>query len=66
MVKLSVKASHDDGKTWVKVPVLCLGGDRVVTVAHPRAGGCVSLQASGADSKGNTVNQTVIRVYEIR
>ncbi|GAA2351609.1 serine protease [Catellatospora methionotrophica] len=66
VVKLSVKASYDDGKTWVKVPVLCLGGDWVVMVAHPRAGGFVSLQASGADSKGNTFNQTVIRAYEIR
>ncbi|WP_155369282.1 S8 family serine peptidase [Catellatospora vulcania] len=66
VVKLSVKASYDDGKTWVKVPVLCFGGDWVVMVAHPRAGGFVSLQASGADSKGNTFDQTVIRAYEIR
>ncbi|MEU8000687.1 S8 family serine peptidase [Catellatospora sp. NPDC049111] len=66
VVKLSVKASYDDGKTWVKVPVLCVGGEWVVMVAHPKAGGFVSLQATGADSKGNTFDQTVIRAYEIR
>lgn len=66
VVKLAVKASYDDGKTWVKVPVLCLGGDWVVMVAHPKAGGFVSLQATGADSRGNTFDQTVIRAYEIR
>ncbi|WP_144119871.1 S8 family peptidase [Catellatospora sichuanensis] len=66
VVKLSVKASYDDGKTWVKVPVLYLGGQWLVMVVHPKAGGFVSLQASGADAKGNTFDQTVIRAYEIR
>jgi hypothetical protein len=66
VVKLDVQASYDDGKTWTKVPVLHAGGEWLVAVTHPKAGGFVSLKASGADSNGNTFDQTVIRAYELR
>ncbi len=66
VVKLAVQASYDDGKTWKKVPLLRIGGEWVVVVAHPKAGGFVSLKAAGADSHGNTFDQTVIRAYELR
>jgi hypothetical protein len=66
VVKLTVQVSYDDGKTWKKVPVLRIAGEWFVAVAHPKAGGFVSLKASGADSHGNTFDQTVIRAYELR
>ncbi|WP_073838352.1 S8 family serine peptidase [Micromonospora sp. CB01531] len=66
VVKLAVQASYDDGKTWKKVPVLNHGGSWQVSVPHPKAGGFVSLKASGSDAMGNTFDQTVIRAYELR
>ncbi|MFU8850183.1 S8 family peptidase [Micromonospora sp. SL1-18] len=66
VVELTVQASYDDGKTWQKVPVSSHGGSWQVQVTHPKAGGFVSLKASGADAKGNTFDQTVIRAYELR
>ncbi|MEU2614911.1 S8 family serine peptidase [Micromonospora sp. NPDC007271] len=66
VVKLAVQASYDDGKTWTTVPAQKRGGSWQVQVPHPKAGGFVSLKASGADAKGNTFDQTVIRAYELR
>ncbi|WP_157744476.1 S8 family peptidase [Micromonospora viridifaciens] len=66
VVKLTVQASYDDGKTWTTVPASKHGGSWQVQVPHPKAGGFVSLKASGADAKGNTFDQTVIRAYELR
>ncbi|MEU8263902.1 S8 family serine peptidase, partial [Micromonospora sp. NPDC048999] len=66
VVKLTVRVSYDDGKTWKNVPVLHLGGSWQVQVTHPKAAGFVSLKASGTDAKGNTFDQTVIRAYELR
>ncbi len=64
--KLTVQVSYDDGKTWKNVPVSKHAGAWQVQVTHPKAGGFVSLRASGADAKGNTFDQTVIRAYELR
>ncbi|MFJ8578393.1 S8 family peptidase [Micromonospora sp. NPDC093277] len=64
--KLTVQVSYDDGKTWKTVPVLKHGGSWQVQVTHPKARGFVSLKASGADAKGNTFDQTIIRAYELR
>ncbi|BCJ71723.1 serine protease [Catellatospora sp. IY07-71] len=66
VTKLAVQVSYDDGKTWKKAPLLRFGGEWIVAVVHPKAGGFVSLKASGADSHGNTFDQTVIRAYELR
>ncbi|MDI1462373.1 S8 family serine peptidase [Catellatospora sp. KI3] len=63
--KLSVQVSFDDGKHWVKAPVLHLGGSWLVTLLHPNKAGFVSIKAAGEDSKGNTVEQTIIRAYRL-
>ncbi|MEU3456349.1 hypothetical protein ABZ671_22545, partial [Micromonospora sp. NPDC006766] len=64
--KLTVQVSYDDGKTWKNATVSNHGGSWQVQVTHPKTGGFVSLKASGADTKGNTFDQTVIRAYELR
>ncbi|MBY8871398.1 S8 family serine peptidase [Micromonospora sp. PLK6-60] len=65
LTKLSVRVSYDDGKSWKTAPVTHVGGSWRVLVPH-RAAGFVSLRAFGADAKGNTFDQTVIRAYELR
>ncbi|WP_439377423.1 S8 family serine peptidase [Amycolatopsis lexingtonensis] len=62
--KLAVEVSTDDGRTWQPTPVLRTGDHWTVAVRNP-AGGFVSLRASAADDRGNTVRQTVIRAYAV-
>ncbi|WP_418153754.1 S8 family peptidase [Actinoalloteichus caeruleus] len=60
VTELSVEVSTDDGETWEAVEVV----DGTVTVEHPEEG-FVSLRASATDSAGNSVEQTVIRSYQV-
>ncbi|WP_410674693.1 S8 family serine peptidase [Amycolatopsis sp. cmx-4-68] len=62
--KLAVETSSDDGRSWQSVPVIRTGDHWTVVVRNP-AGGFVSLRASAADDRGNTVRQTVIRAYAV-
>jgi subtilisin family serine protease len=63
----SVSVSFDGGATWVAVPTFNLFGTYTAAVWHPRGrSGFVSLRASAADTKGNTVTTTVHRAYEVR
>ncbi len=62
----TVEASFDDGRTWRRLPVAGHGDTRVATVKHPGQPGFVSLRAIAADSRGNAVEQTIIRAYAIR
>jgi hypothetical protein len=55
----TVEVSFDDGGTWHPVR---LTGD-VAPVAHPAGAGFVSVRATAADDRGNTVHHTVIRAY---
>jgi len=65
----AVEVSFDDGTTWLPVPVHRTrggeAGEWVVTVDHPAAPGFVSLRATAGDDRGNTVEQTAIRAYEL-
>lgn len=61
---LSVEISYDDGATWQLVEVVPDGSKWTVKVRHP-ASGFASLRVKAADDKGNAVNQTVIRAYQI-
>ena len=56
---LSVEVSYDDGATWSAATVR----DDAVVLTHPSTAGFVSLRATGTDTAGNTVRQTVIRAY---
>ncbi|MGM1063979.1 S8 family serine peptidase [Saccharothrix sp. Mg75] len=59
---LRVEASFDDGRSWSRVPVL----GRTALVRHPgTAGAFASLRVEGADVRGNTFRQTVLRAYRI-
>jgi subtilisin family serine protease len=60
---LTVKVSFDDGATWTKAFVIRLGNGGLAFANCPSGHGYVSLQASAADSKGNTVDETIIRAY---
>jgi hypothetical protein len=64
---LGVEASFDDGRRWTRLrggrP---RGGRDVASIAHPAGNGFVSLRASVTDDRGNTVEQTIVRAYELR
>jgi hypothetical protein len=64
----TIEASFDDGATWNEVPVRPADGGHdgfVATIRHPAGAGFVSLRASARDDRGNTVEQTTIRAYEL-
>jgi hypothetical protein len=61
--RLTVEMSYGEGKTWQRVPVTA---DQVARLNHPAGATSVSLRASAAARDGNTVKQTVIRVYTLR
>jgi subtilisin family serine protease len=54
-----VEVSYDDGRTWLPTRMNGL----TAHLTHPTGGGFVSLRATAADSRGNTVTTTVIRAY---
>lgn len=65
---ISVEVSLDDGKTWTPTrlespPVDC--GCTTSVVSLPKSGGYVSLRAKAVDSRGNAVDQTIIRAYKV-
>lgn len=61
---LTVKVSYDGGRTWKNTPVhTTANGKRSVTLTQPRTPGSVSFKATATDTKGNTVNQTMINAY---
>ena len=60
----TVEVSYDDGGTWTAARVTRTGDHWTVTVNHPSAGHA-SLRAKATDTDGNTVEQTVIRAYQI-
>ena len=59
--RISVDASFDDGRTWRRVPVV---GGAALVPGGP-AGGFTSLRAKATDSRGNSVETTLIRAYKI-
>lgn len=60
--RLRVQVSYDDGRTWK--PVTLLGNNAILF--HPRGKGFVSLRATATDTKGNSLEQTIIRAYELK
>jgi len=62
----AVEASFDEGVTWSAVPVRRVAaGGFVAVVRHPSRAGFVSLRAGAHDDRGNAVEQTTIRAYEV-
>ncbi len=63
---LTVSVSHDDGATWHDVRVYGLLGHRFILLTNSTTPGFVSLRAKAEDRAGNTVEQTIIRAYEVK
>jgi subtilisin family serine protease len=62
---LKVDVSQDDGTTWKPARVIPSGDVWSVLVEHESDARFVSLRASAEDLDGNTVEQTIIRAYEL-
>jgi hypothetical protein len=62
---IRVEVSYDDGKSWRAAAVRGSGDQRIATVRHPGSPGFVSLRVNAVDTKGNTVQETMIRAYAI-
>ncbi|SDW67138.1 Subtilase family protein [Amycolatopsis xylanica] len=60
---LTVEVSYDDGVTWTAVAV---DGRQRVSIAHPGKPGFVSLRAKAFDTKGNGVEQTILRAFALK
>lgn len=63
---LGVDVSYDDGATWRKGKVITVLGYRFLLIHNPAEAGFVSLRAHAQDTGGNTVEQTIIRAYEVK
>ena len=57
-----MQVSYDEGATWRAARVV--GGK--VLLRHPAGAGSVSFRATVADTKGNSVRQTILRAYLLR
>jgi len=67
--RLSVSVSTDDGRSWRPVRAVRVGKDRwvaAVAVVKDRDASYVSLRAKASDTRGNKVEQTIIRAYAVR
>jgi subtilisin family serine protease len=66
-VRMTARASFDDGGTWDDVRVVKRGDGRFIAlVRHPvhrATNGYVALQVDAEDSAGNSVEQTILRAY---
>ncbi|GAA1360582.1 S8 family serine peptidase [Catellatospora chokoriensis] len=56
---LTVDVSYDDGGTWTRTAV----HQGMITLRHPAGAGFVSLRAVAADTRGNKVEQAILRAY---
>ncbi|WP_243710347.1 S8 family serine peptidase [Micromonospora sp. KC213] len=64
---LTVDASFDGGKTWVKAGVMQVPRHGwAAVVKHPAAAGHVSLRATAQDTDGNTVTTRIIQAYRLK
>ncbi|MCL6735020.1 S8 family peptidase [Streptomyces neyagawaensis] len=60
---LTVKVSHDAGKTWSPAPVTTTHGKRTLTLTHPENARSVSLKSTLTDTTGNTYAVTILKAY---
>ncbi|BCJ60903.1 serine protease [Micromonospora endophytica] len=63
--QVATQVSYDDGKTWQPAEVRATGKNWTATVTHPDGAGYVSLRTSVTDKQGNTIDQTIIRMYRL-
>lgn len=65
VIRLTLRASADGGRTWHPVPLARAGDHWVATMHNPATPGYVSLRSTAADGAGDTVTQTIIRAYAV-
>ncbi|SDJ61135.1 S8 family peptidase [Streptomyces indicus] len=59
--------SYDGGETWTEAEISGSGATRTATVDHAGASGKpVTLKTTVTDVNGNTVEQLVVRAYDVR
>jgi len=62
--------SYDDGRAWHRIPLIPLGGGKVLAVVlnlrPPDASAAASLRVSATDTAGNGIDQTIIRAYGLK
>jgi hypothetical protein len=58
--------SYDDGKTWKAGAPRGAGTTWFLPVIGGKSGGFVSLRVKATDKAGNSVDETIVRAYEIR
>jgi subtilisin family serine protease len=63
--RLTLDVSFDDGQTWQPASVKRTGTGWTARLTHP-AHGFVSLRTSAVDTAGDSVEQVIIRAYELR
>ncbi|GGU50563.1 serine protease [Lentzea flava] len=62
---ISVFASYDEGTTWYPVQLIPDVGGWDAVLHHPPNARTVSLRATATDAGGNSVQQTIMRAYEL-
>jgi hypothetical protein len=63
---VGVEASFDDGQTWTRLRVARPHDGRyVASITHPAGNGFVSLRATVTDDRGNSLEQAIVRAYEL-
>ncbi|WP_163509114.1 S8 family serine peptidase [Fodinicola acaciae] len=58
--------SLDDGKTWKSEAAHGVGSTWFLPVIGGKSGGFVSLRVKATDTAGNSVDETILRAYEVR
>lgn len=58
--------SYDDGKTWQAGAPRGAGSTWFLPVTGGKSGGFVSLRVKATDRAGNSIDETILRAYEIR
>ncbi|RAS70088.1 subtilisin family serine protease [Lentzea atacamensis] len=63
---ISVFASYDEGTTWHPVHLIPTATGWDAVLHHPPNARTVSLRATATDAGDNSVQQTIVRAYELR
>ncbi|NKE62290.1 S8 family serine peptidase [Lentzea sp. PSKA42] len=63
---ISVFASYDDGGTWYPVQLIPTATGWDAVLHHPPGARTVSLRTTATDAGDNSVQQTIMRAYELR
>lgn len=63
---LTLEVSYDDGATWTKIATTAgSDGHRTTRLTPPTSAHFVSLRASGRDTAGNTITETLVRAFAV-